>query len=554
MTMQRPQGGVGVIARLLAVMALWLSPWALLSAQPKLAVVIVVDQMRADFLDEFAHDYSGGLARLREQGAVFVQARHDHALTETSPGYATIATGVFPSRHGLVGNEIWDRPSGQIVGAVIDPDGRMVGAERRSGRSPHRLLREGFSDWLKTQSPDSKSFAIAVKDRSAIALAGMHPDGAYWYDERAGRFATSSYYREELPPWVVAFNAAARVDAYYGTRWEPLYPAQHYGRADTASSLVTAGRVYSEFPHELVGESDVPDRRFYTIFRLTPFADRLALEFARQLIDAEQLGTDASSDLALIGLSAADYIGHRYGPWSAEVHDYYAHIDAYLGEFLAYLDQGVGAGEYIVVLTADHGVMPIPEQLAEQGTAAVRLHPDALLAYVEPAVAEAVRRGVVDSKPVLRYEFGVIFDFGDARVTDAQRESLQRIVAARLAQHPVVAEAFTYAQLRAGDGGESPWFGRFQRSFHPERAPDVVVLPKANQLITDRRRGTTHGSPYDYDSHVPLVFWGPGIERGRYEMPVRTVDIAPTLAGLLGIAAPEDLDGVDLGARLHGEN
>lgn len=252
-----------------------------------------------------------------------------------------------------------------------------------------------------------------------------------------------------------------------------------------------------------------------------------------------------------IGLSASDYIGHRYGPSSDEVHDHYARLDRYLGEFFEYLDERVGANGYTVALSADHGVVSVPERVAAQGKAAARIHWDEIVAQLEPVVADAHRRGQIASIPTLRYEFGVIFDYGEVDVSVSESDALAALVADQLDDHPLILDAFTHKQLREGDSGDSPWFDLYERSFHPDRAPDVVVHVREDHLITNRRTGTTHVSPHAYDRHVPLIFAGPGIEGREYRQRVRTVDIAPTLAGLLGIEVPPDIDGKALTLEPH---
>lgn len=526
---------------------LFATPWAISLAQPRLAVVIVVDQMRADFLSEFAGDFEGGFTRLTREGAVFTNAVHDHAATATAPGHATIATGTHPSRHGVVGNQIWSYARDRLRNIVLDDSIGMVGTERRSGRSPHALMRFSIGDWLKAQRPDSRVFAVSLKDRSAVFSAGLRPDGVYWYDERAGNFVTSDYYLDALPPWVERFNDRDWIDPYFGESWVPSFDSgpdriTHSGAGDST---------FSEFPHELVGDSDSPDRRFYARFRLTPFADRMTLDFAEALIDAEQLGADAAPDVLFVGLSAADYIGHRYGPWSDETHDHYARLDDYLGEFMAHLDQEIGRDQYVLVLTADHGVMPIPERMVSLGLSAGRTVSNDLLTDLAPVVRAAVEQGVVPVMPRLGYIYGVVFDFDDAEVSETQIDALANIVADYLRTRPDVAATFTQAELRAGSADDDLWLRRYQHSFYPGRAPAVMVHPVENHLIAPEERGTSHGTPYAYDAHVPLIFLGHGIAPGKREDSVRTVDIAPTLANLLGIAAPEDLDGTDLGSRLQ---
>ena len=532
-------------ALLTATVVLSTIPWAESLAQPRLAVVIVVDQMRADFLTEFAEDFDGGFARLMREGAVFTDAFHDHAITATAPGHASITTGTHPSRHGVVANQIWSYERDRLRNIVLDDSSAMVGTQRLSGRSPHALMRSAISDWLKAELPTSKAFAVSLKDRTAVFSAGQRPDGVYWYDERAGNFVTSDYYLDALPHWVERFNDLDWVDPYFRASWLPSFDEGHDWRAHTNPGETT----FSEFPHVLVGDSDVPDRRFYARFRRTPFADRMTLDFAEALIDAEQLGADDVPDLLVVGLSAADYIGHRFGPWSEETHDHYARLDEYLGQFMAYLDRRIGRDRYVLVLTADHGVMPIPEQMVSRGLTAGRTVSDDLLADLEPIVRAAVERGVVPVMPRLGYISGVVFDFDDAEVSEQQVDALADVVADYLRSRSDVAAVFTAAALRAGPPADDGWLGRYQRSFYPGRAPAVMVHPVENHLITPEARGATHGSPYAYDTRVPLIFLGDGIAPGEYGGDVRTVDIAPTLATLLGVASPPDIDGTALSLR-----
>jgi predicted AlkP superfamily pyrophosphatase or phosphodiesterase len=533
---------------LLATTAILFSiPCADSLAQPRLAVVIVVDQMRADFLTEFTEDFDDGFARLTRDGAVFTNAFHDHALTATAPGHATIATGTHPSRHGVVGNQIWSYERDRLRNIVLDSSVAMVGTERLSGRSPHTLMRSAIGDWLKAQHADSKVFAVSLKDRAAVFAAGQRPDGVYWYDERAGNFVTSDYYVNALPLWVERFNDLDWVDPYFRSSWSPSFDEGH----DRLTHGSAHGATFSGFPHMLVGESDERDRFFYGRFRRTPFADRMTLDFAEALIDAEQLGVDATPDLLMIGLSAADYIGHRFGPWSEETHDHYARLDDYLGEFMGHLDREVGRDQYVLVLSADHGVMPIPEQMVSLGLAAGRTVSDDLLADLEPIVRAAVERGVVPVMPRLGYIYGVVFDFDDAEVSETQINALTDLVAEYLRSRPDVATAFTAAELTAGSATNDPWLSRYQHSFYPGRAPAVIVHPVEDHLISPEERGASHGTPYAYDARVPLIFLGDGIAPGKYEGEVRTVDVAPTVAALLGIAPPPDLDGKTLTLDPH---
>ena len=527
----------------LALLLVCCGAWA---QAPRLVVVIAVDQMRADYLDLFAEHYVGGLRRLRDEGAVFTDGHQDHAITQTAAGHATIATGVFPSRHGVVANEFWDRVAQQPVGAVADPATALVGVEGRTGSSPSRLMRQGLGDWLKAQSPGSKVASVSLKDRSAILLAGKSSDAAYWYDLRTGRFVTSDYYLPALPDWVTKFNAAGFVDRYHGTQWTKLSPEVVYDESPWPELAGRDPSQYSTFPHALGTPGGLPGRQYYSLFRSSPFADLVTLEFAKGLIEHEGLGRDAVPDLLFVGLSATDQIGHRFGPYSHEIHDQILRLDDYLGDFLAYLDEHVGADGYVVAVSADHGAVPVPERLAELGIDAARIRPDELLQFVTPVLDAAHARGDIATKPALDYQSGPVFRFSADSPSPADLDALQRAVAARLLEHPLVAAAYTYNDQLRGDVDDESWADSFGRSFHPDRAPDVTVKLRENQLLREVATGTGHGSPYRYDTHVPILFFGAGVAAGRHTDRVRTTDIAPTLASMLGIAVPDDLHGHDL--------
>jgi predicted AlkP superfamily pyrophosphatase or phosphodiesterase len=527
------------LVMLLATYSVWAEP-------PRLVVVIAVDQMRADYLDRFAANYEGGLRRLRVDGAVFTDGHQGHALTQTAAGHATIATGVYPSRHGLVANEFWDRTSQQAVGAVADSTTALVGVDGRAGSSPSRLLRSGLGDWLKMQSPGSKVTAVSIKDRAAILLSGMSPDVAFWADLRTGQFVTSDYYLPALPVWAAEFNSAGAVTRYNGTEWTKLKADAVYDESPWPELAGRDPASYSMFPHLLGTSGEAPDRRFLAAHRSSPYADLVTLNFARELFEHEDFGRDEVPDLLFIGLSAADYIGHRYGPYSHEIHDHFLRLDGYLGDFFEFLDEQVGLDDYVVALSADHGALPVPEQLAELGVDASRIHPDELVAFVIPVVEAALARGDIAAMPEIDYQAGPALRFSGEQPSPAVLDALQLAVAARLLQHPLVAATYTYNDQLRGNIEDDDWANSFGRSFHPDRAPDVTIKLRENQLLRPAATGTGHGSPYRYDTHVPIVFLGARIASGHHSGRVQTTDIAPTLARILEIEAPDDLDGRDL--------
>ncbi|MFQ5631705.1 MAG: alkaline phosphatase family protein, partial [bacterium] len=335
-------------------------------AKPKLVVLIVVDQMRADHLTRFAGVYKHGFARLSNEGAVFTDAYHDHAYTVTAAGHATISTGAFPSRNGIVGNEWFDRSEKKKVYCAEDTSAALLGYPEKGagkGRSPRRLLVPTFGDWLKSQSPKSKVFGVSRKDRAAIYGTGSKADGAFWYNIDDGNFITSEYYYHKYPEWVEAFNTSRSVDAFYGKNWQKLMPEEVYFLAREDTFATEGGGAQTAFPHSLASKSGKPDQMYYSRLTGTPFLEKLMLDFARAMVENEALGQDEAPDVLVVGCSGADAIGHAYGPLSQESMDYFLRLDRNLGDFFAFLDKKISKENYITVLSSDHGVLPMPEEL-----------------------------------------------------------------------------------------------------------------------------------------------------------------------------------------------
>jgi predicted AlkP superfamily pyrophosphatase or phosphodiesterase len=515
------------------------TPAATPESRPKLVVVVVVDQMRFDYYERFASQWQHGFARLRDEGRLFTDARHQHALTETAPGHATIATGRHPAKHGIVANRWLDRETGERVAAVDDPNATILGRDEPGGVSAANLLREGVGDWMQQADPAAVVISIAIKDRAAILLGGKGPDAALWYDDALGGFTSSSYYADALPEWVVAYNGKDRAAELFGEGWTLSRPEHEYAdsRRETTPELVSSFGDYAltkQFPHTIVA----PDKHPRNVIRDTPFGDLMALELAREAIAAERMGADAIPDLLLVGLSAGDYAGHRYGPGSVEIHDYYLRLDAALGEFVTELDARVGRDDYVLILTSDHGVAPMVEysEIPTAGRFIAKHEVPALLARaVELVGFEA------DEAPELELVHGVELIFADA-VAAERRAALRAALAELIREHELIADVWTSDEL-AGAERRSPYAAAWRMSFHPQRSADLLLqLAPGVATYVD---GTGHGTPYDYDQHVPLVIRGPGWE-GVHAEPVGMVDLAPTIAALVGVAVGEGVDGRDL--------
>ncbi len=529
------------------------APTAKDSTRPRLAVVLVVDQMRADYLDRYADLYRGGLARLRREGAVFVEADVQHALTYTAPGHASVATASHPSHHGIVSNEWYDRAKAKAVYAADDPavTASLTAASPApiSGRSPQQLERSTLGDWLKGQEPKARVFSVALKDRSAVMMGGQAPDRAYWYMAEVAGFGSSSWYADGAPPpaWVAAFNAADPVHRRFESGWTRVLDAAAYLRSGPDRVEAEGDGVKTEFPH--VYNDGTADSRaaFAKQILWTPFGDEMSVMFARALVTEEQLGADEVPDVLMLSLSSADYIGHAYGPFSHEIQDYYLRLDAYLGEFLGFLDEAVGEDRYVLALTADHGALPLPEE------ARLRGHPTArrvVAADYYPRVRATVHAALAGLKlpesALLHVgEDGVWLDVAQA-TGETSPAQLRSVVAVAVRKLDFVADTYTADELSGPTNQLRPFMDRYKRSFYATRSPDVQLRFKEWSLVDAQPGGTSHGSPYRYDTHVPVVFFGAGVRPGVHAAAVGTVDVAPTVAALLGVRVPDDVDGRSL--------
>ncbi len=503
---------------------------------PRLAVVVVVDQLGQEQLERAAPLLTGGLARLRAAGASFTDAHHAHGATLTGPGHATLATGAHPARHGVVANDWYDRSRGEWVYCAEDPE--------RSLMSPIQLRVPALGDRLKERWPRSRVFAAAGKDRAAVLLGGRRADGAFWFDD--GEFVTGDYYFSRgAPEWLKEFNEQEGPRRLLGQAWEPLPVAP---AAAAAAGVVEAdsGAFGSGLPRALGGFSPAADGGFLYAFAHSPFLDAHLAELAQALVAAEGLGADGYPDLLALSFSALDLVGHQWGPNSPEALDVVLRLDRALGELLAFLDREVGEGAVVVALSSDHGVAPLPELAAALGLPGRRAGREDVLCLQRANLELERRFGVgvdwLDGDFYLDGEELAARDLDPDEVAAAAAELVERC--------PAVARAWTHADLRAGAGGRDGGYREaFRRSFDPERSPDLLIEVEPYHLPLTNYQ-TTHGSPHPYDTHVPLIFAGPGVPAAAIAGRVATVDLAPTLAALLGLPPLEGIDGASLLPRL----
>ncbi len=518
--------------------------------KPKLVIVVVVDQMRADHLTRFSSVYKHGFARLLREGAVFTNAHHDHAYTVTAVGHATIATGAFPSRHGIVGNNWYDRKEKKSVYSCEDTSYALLGYPdklAKNGRSPRLMLALTIGDWLKAQSSESKVFTVSRKDRAAILSAGMKANCAYWYNPDDGNIITSEYYAKTYPEWVNEFNNSRIVDEYFQAGWEKMMPEEMYSLAREDKFSAENDGQNTTFPHSFATNSPKPDITYYKALQNTPFSDDLILKFAEAIIENEKLGLDSSPDLLYIGCSAADAIGHNFGPRSQESMDHFLRLDGYLGDFLSYLDNRIGSDSYTVALSSDHGVMTLPEDLARSGIDAKRVSSREVNRKLGDEISRISKElGISEKLIINRSNNALLVNYDAAEKKGISTEELNNLLIDRLKKIDPITDIFTRKELLNPAKNDHEYLEAYRHTFHPDRTGDLFLRFKKFHLLRTSKQGTTHGSPYEYDTHVPIVFCGPGVKNSNYSQRVRTVDIAPTLADILGIKPISEIDGRSL--------
>ncbi|HSV81463.1 MAG TPA: alkaline phosphatase family protein [Ramlibacter sp.] len=507
-------------------------------APPPLVVLVIVDglpqrQLTA-YADQFAAD---GFNRFLREGAVYTQAHHAHAHTVTAPGHASLLTGAYAQRHGIIANEWRDPASGEATTATTDPAAVLIGHAPlpQDGTSPRLLLAETLGDVLRRLRPQAKVLSVAGKDRSAI-LAGGHAGTAYMYVPRSGRFASSSWYMQRHPAWVDAFHAGRPADRWFRAEWQPLLPPAAYARSvpdDQPWFGLRGGRL----PMRLAGSLEIaPGQRYHEALLASPFADALTLEFARAAVQGEQIGRDAVPDLLVIGLSAHDIVNHTWSAESRLSHDHLLQLDRLLQDFFQALDAEVGRDRYLAALSSDHGFMPAAEA---QGGRTGRIATGQLVARVN---AELERRFGAAPLVAFASASGLVLD---RRLLAARSLASDAVAAAAreaVAAQPGIAAAYTRAELASGSRVGAPYFEAMQRSWHPQRSGDVQYTPQSGWLFGNGV--ASHGSAQPYDTHVPLLLWGPRwVRPGRIATPVEAVDLVTTLAGILGLPPPAQAQG-----------
>ncbi len=523
------------------------------NSPPRLYVIVTVDQMRNDYLDRYGHMWTKGLRRLLDGGARFTQSAYPYMNTVTCAGHATIGTGTFPATHGMVLNQWFDRAEQHVVQCTDDATAPTVhvngdAATAATGNSGRRLLVPTFADELRAQSAIApRIVSLSLKPRSAIGMVGHRGDVMLWWDADHG-WTTSQALVAEVPAWLAEYARTHTPDAEYGRPWTRLLPEDSYHWDDDVDSEGSPHGWTHQFPHEVTSKSGVADKEFRTKWSYTPAADAALTGLAEAAIDHLQLGRDAQRrDVLAISYSVLDHVGHAYGPRSHEVQDVLARLDATIGDLLDHLDRTVGRQNYVLAFTGDHGVSPIPEQMAALGVDAGRI----LTQQVRERVDKALEPLFGPGPHVASFAYPDVYFVAGRyesllRNTEALRTTIQILESV-----PGVARVYRSDQVAAGTGEGDAAARALGLSFHPARRGDLVLAPRAYWITTGSV--ATHGSLFDYDARVPLVFFGAGVKAARYGMAASPADIAPTFAHLAGITLPRPdghvrLEAFDAGA------
>jgi arylsulfatase A-like enzyme len=507
------------------------------NAHPKLVVVIVIDQFRGDYLERYHEQFGeGGFRLFLDHGANFTDCNYDYANTRTAPGHATLFTGAYSNGHGILGNEWWDPRKKKMVTAVEDDDTKIVGmAAGQTGASPHNLLADTLGDELKLATQgQARVFSLSLKDRAAILSGGFAADAAYWIDHKSGAWITSTYYRPDLPQWARDFNASNRTAKYWDRNWE------------------SNGEVLRSTAHRK--SKDGSDAGFYEVVGATPFADEYGFEFAKELVVYENLGAGPATDLLAISLSPNDILGHQTGPDSPEMAAMMLAMDRELADFFNFLGHRVGLANTWIALSADHGISTLPNVAKKFRIPAANLDVRKLEAQINSALAAKFSPGHAAS--YIKFDYPVAWLDQDAFAAVHMKEHDAETAVGEAMKQAGLRSYFTKSQLAEGEVRADALGKKFLNSYSPQGGWYVLGVPEIYAVGSSK--GTDHASPYTYDTHVPLAFYGLPFRPGTYRTHAEPVDLAATFASLLGINAPTHAVGRVLTEALapphHAEN
>lgn len=514
---------------------------ASLAAQPKLVVQITVDQLRGDLLHRYEHNFIDGkypgFKQFLDEGTLYTNAHYRHSATLTAVGHATLATGAIPAHHGLIANDWFDANNGQKMYCVADADTTILHGKGYSA-SPANLTASTFSDQLHmATSGKAKIYSVSVKDRGAV-LTGGHFGKSFWFDKKIGDFVTSSYYYNEMPEWLTKFNQSGLKDKYLGQQWQLMFDEEKYHNGLDNQMFQIPPRGFSRgFPHALPSEADAS---FYSALALTPFADELTAELAKTILTEQSLGKDNITDYLAISFSMTDYIGHNYGPNSRESEDNLYRLDKTLSGFFKAVDKQVGLENTLIVLSADHGVDAIPEYKKSLGFAAFR---GDVGGRIKDFSAELQKEYKLDTSPLLSAIMPNVYLNHEALEQAGEHsEAIKQQLFAFIQKQPELAYVFDKQDILSSNVSDSDIALKVKNNIMTNRSGDFIVVQKTSAMA-GLWSSATHGSPYNYDTHVPVYFTGWKTKSRKVARKVSPEDIAVTLSSVLNIGYPDRATG-----------
>ena len=521
-----------------------------MAGQPKLVLLLVIDQFCYDYMSRF-HDRfgAGGFKYLMDNGAFFVNCKYRQATTQTAVGHSIISSGAMPWATGVIANTWYSKRKEKEVEATEDDTVQLVGGNG-PGASCRAMGGTTIGDEMRLATNGrSKVICCSIKDRSALFLSGRMANGAFWFDARTGHFVSSSQFGSTLPGWVSAFNDKHYADSYFGKPWQRLLPENLYNASTKDDytyerSLAGDGRL---FPHLISGGASQPSEPFYQVFEQTPFANQMLADFGREAIDKEGLGNHENTDMLGISFSSTDLLGHGFGPNSQEIEDMFLRLDQTLASFFQYVDQKVGLNNTLVVCTGDHGGMSIPEFLKDKGIDAGRIDPKAFQSLLESALDQKL--GQDDWISAFRPP-NLYFNRNTIARQKVRKQDVEDVAAQAAESVPGIGDVYTAFQFYMNQMPPLPNNEAVKRSYFVSRSGDIYITPKPGYIFSSDPNGTNHGTPYRYDQQVPLMIMGPGIRAGRYTEDCSPTDISATIAAMLRINEPSLCEGRVLGEAM----
>jgi len=511
--------------------------------KPKLVIGIVIDQMRYDYLTRFADRYGkDGFNRILKNGFSLENAHYNFIPTYTAVGHASIYAGTSPNNHGIISNNWYDKVLKKSIYCVDDINYKTIGNDGIVGqKSPHRLYTTTVADQLQlAQNMQGKTIGIAIKDRSAILPVGHTANAAYWYDAgNKNQWITSSFYMEELPDWVKAFNSNNKADAYLNEAWETLYDIKTYSQSRADNNIYENnlnGQEKPVFPKNLKKLREQNDN--FSLIKTIPAGNTYTIDFAKAVIKGEQLGKSEFTDFLAVSFSSTDYVGHRYGVASVETEDTYLRLDKDLGHFFNFLDTEVGKENYTLFLTADHAAVHVPSYLQSLKIPAHYISTTKLKKFLSD-----ITQKYFNSKELIENvsNYQIFLNQEKIEALGFNKNTVAQRLADEVLSFDKIYKAVTAKTLQTTNFTEGIMHS-LQQGYNPKFSGDVLMIPYPATLNYSRK-GTSHGSGYSYDTHVPVIFYGNGIKKGASKKTYKIIDIAPTISNLLKIEAPNGTSG-----------